>query len=48
MAKVVIIGIDGLDPFLIEKWINYLPNFKRIRANNSFFKIQSTFPPEPV
>ena len=48
MSKVVILGIDGFDPLLVEKWIDYLPNFKEVRNKGSFFTIQSTFPPDSI
>jgi predicted AlkP superfamily phosphohydrolase/phosphomutase len=50
MAKVVIIGIDGLDPFLIEKWSDYLPNFQSlVKYNpNTDIKLESTTPPDSI
>lgn len=29
--KILVIGIDGLSPFLVEKWIDQLPNFRRMK-----------------
>ncbi|MHA1341449.1 MAG: alkaline phosphatase family protein, partial [Promethearchaeota archaeon] len=48
MSKVVLIGIDGLDPFLIKKWIDCLPNFNKITCENSFFITKSTFPYDSI
>jgi len=48
MSKVVIIGIDGLDPFLIDKWREALPNFHSLYNNVSEIIIESTFPPDSI
>ena len=48
MSKVVIIGIDGLDPFLIERWRDVLPNFKSMYNKLSEIIIESTFPPDSI
>ena len=29
--KILVIGIDGLSPILVEKWIDQLPNFRRMK-----------------
>ena len=29
--KILVIGIDGLSPFLVEKWLDQLPNFRRMK-----------------
>ncbi|MEW5693762.1 MAG: alkaline phosphatase family protein [Candidatus Hydrogenedentota bacterium] len=47
--KVVILGIDGFDPFLIEKFLkeNKLPNIKKIIEQNGCFKrLQTILPPQ--
>ena len=43
--KVVIIGLDCLDPNLVDKWIEDLPNFQRLMNEGIFGKIRSTDPP---
>ena len=48
MSKVVIIGIDGLDPLLIDKWKDSLPNFRGLYNNVSDITIESTFPPDSI
>lgn len=48
MSKVVIIGIDGLDPLLIDRWRKSLPNFSSIYNNLSEIIIESTFPPDSI
>ncbi len=47
MQKVVVIGVDGATPDLIDKWIkeDKLPNFKKIRENGVWGKLKSTMPP---
>lgn len=41
--KVLIIGIDSLDPKIINKLINKLPNFKSLKT---FTQLETTIPPE--
>jgi len=48
MSKLVIIGIDGLDPFLIDKWREDLPNFNSLYNDVSEIMIESTFPPDSI
>lgn len=47
MQKVVVIGIDGATPDLMEPWMNEgkLPNFDKIRKNGTWGKLASTIPP---
>jgi predicted AlkP superfamily phosphohydrolase/phosphomutase len=46
--RVVIVGLDGQDPGLTEKWIEagLLPNFARLRANGTFARLGTTLPAE--
>lgn len=46
MSKIVIIGIDGMDRELISKYLNSLPNFKKIIAESPDIKLTSVFPPD--
>ncbi len=48
MSKVAIIGIDGLDPFLLHKWRDELPNFSSMFNDASDISIESTFPPDSI
>lgn len=48
MSKIVIIGIDGLDPFLLTKWRDSLPNFNSMFNDTSDILIESTFPPDSI
>ena len=47
MKKVVLLGIDGATPDLLESWMNEgkLPHFQRIRKNGVWGKLKSTTPP---
>lgn len=46
--RVVIVGLDGQDPELTEKWMNagLLPNFSRLRAQGTFARLGTTLPAE--
>ncbi len=55
MSKIVVIGIDGLDPFLLRKWEKTLPNIHKLCDDNSNLAcrqtgiaIESTFPPDSI
>jgi len=43
--KVLVIGIDGLSPILVEKWINDLPTFKRFKDKGI---LGTSIPPCPA
>ena len=43
--KLLIIGLDGATPNLINKWIDELPNLKEIKRNGIFGNLKSTIPP---
>ena len=47
MSKIVVIGVDGGDPELFNKWINEkkLPIFEKIKQNGVSGKLKSTTPP---
>ncbi|MBN2602551.1 MAG: alkaline phosphatase family protein [Candidatus Thermoplasmatota archaeon] len=47
MRKVIVIGIDGADPNLLQKWIGQgrLPTFKKLQEKGSWGKMKSTIPP---
>ncbi len=48
MPKVVIIGIDGFDPFLLDRFRGSLPNLSMLYNNVSDILIESTFPPDSI
>jgi len=43
--KILIIGLDGASPDLIERWMDGLPNLKKIKENGVFGSLNSTIPP---
>ncbi len=44
-SKVVIIGLDSAPPELVfDKWLDYLPNIKRLVSNGIYGKLESTIP----
>ena len=46
--RVVIVGLDGQDPELTDKWMNegLLPNFSRLRQAGCFARLGTTLPAE--
>lgn len=46
--KLVIIGFDGMDPDLTERWIkeNRLPNLAKLRAQGGLHRLETTHSPE--
>ena len=46
MSKVVVIGIDGMDRGMVEKFQNDMPNFRKIKSGNPTIKMKSIFPPD--
>lgn len=46
--RVVIIGIDGLDTGIIDKYLDVLPNFKKIKEQGVLSKFKTVFPADSV
>ncbi|MCG2829232.1 alkaline phosphatase family protein [Methanothermobacter sp. K4] len=44
--KVVVIGIDGLDRELLNKFEEFLPNFRILKENSPNIRLKSVFPPD--
>jgi len=46
--KIVILGIDGMDPFLLKKFVyeGNMPNFLKLIHKGSFKKMRSSIPPQ--
>ncbi|MHA2336504.1 MAG: alkaline phosphatase family protein [Candidatus Hodarchaeales archaeon] len=44
-TKVLVIGLDGASPNLIESWKDELPNLKSIMESGVWGKLESTIPP---
>jgi predicted AlkP superfamily phosphohydrolase/phosphomutase len=43
--KLMVLGIDGMEPSLYRKWKDELPNLRRIEEYGGFAELESTFPP---
>lgn len=48
MKKVVLIGIDGMDFNLFERWQDDLPNLKKIYREGTGRPLESIFPPDSI
>lgn len=48
MERVMIIGIDALDPSQLLKFKDSLPNFRRMMEESPTFKMKSVFPPDTI
>jgi predicted AlkP superfamily phosphohydrolase/phosphomutase len=44
--KVVVLGFDGVDPDLVTKWLDHLPNIERLSETGTFTLLGTTNPPE--
>lgn len=46
--KFIVVAMDGLDPLLLEQWMNegVLPNFSRLRAQGDFKPLGTSIPPQ--
>jgi predicted AlkP superfamily phosphohydrolase/phosphomutase len=48
MARLVVIGIDGMDPYVFEKTQAELPHLSRILKTGCFKHCNSVFPPDSI
>lgn len=48
MTRVMVIGIDSLDPVLLERFAHELPNFTSLRGASPEMKLESIFPPDSI
>lgn len=48
MSRLVILGIDALDPDLVERWEADLPNISKIMKAGHFRRLESTKPPDSI
>jgi predicted AlkP superfamily phosphohydrolase/phosphomutase len=46
--RLCVIGIDALDPDLLQKWKADLPTFRRLMEQGGWARLQSTFPPDSI
>jgi predicted AlkP superfamily phosphohydrolase/phosphomutase len=44
--KVIVLGVDGMDPGFVERHWDDLPNLNRLRQRDSFSRLQTTTPPQ--
>lgn len=44
--KVIVLGIDGMDPDFLERYWDSLPNLKRLRDTGSFERLGTALPPQ--
>jgi predicted AlkP superfamily phosphohydrolase/phosphomutase len=44
--KVIVLGVDGMDPGFVERHWNVLPNLARLRQRGSFTRLGTTTPPQ--
>jgi predicted AlkP superfamily phosphohydrolase/phosphomutase len=44
--KVIVIGVDGMDPRFVERHWSDLPNLAALRREGSFSRLQTTTPPQ--
>jgi predicted AlkP superfamily phosphohydrolase/phosphomutase len=48
VSRIIVLGIDALDPGLLERWKSDLPNFARIMEEGYFAPLESTMPPDSI
>ena len=46
IPKVIVLGIDGMDPGFVERHWGDLPNLARLRRRGSFSRLATTMPPQ--
>jgi len=44
--KVIVLGIDGMDPAFVERHWDALPNLKALRDTGYFGRLRTTYPPQ--
>ncbi len=46
VKRVVVLGLDGLDPVLVNRWMSkgHMPNFKALKEEGTFNSLQTTYP----
>jgi predicted AlkP superfamily phosphohydrolase/phosphomutase len=48
VSKLVVIGIDALDPVLLERWKDDLPAFHKLMEQGYYARLESTMPPDSI
>jgi predicted AlkP superfamily phosphohydrolase/phosphomutase len=44
--KLIVIGVDGMDPGFVERHWNSLPNLRKLKADGYFGRLETTTPPQ--
>ncbi len=44
--KVIVLGVDGMDPGFVERHWTWLPNLNRLRTQGGFQRLKTTTPPQ--
>lgn len=48
MKRILIIGLDGASPRLVQRWADELPHLQRLKERGAFGTLQSVVPPRSV
>ncbi len=48
MSRLALLGFDGLDPELVERWLGDLPNLSELMSEGIHGKLESTYPPTTI
>jgi predicted AlkP superfamily phosphohydrolase/phosphomutase len=48
MTRLIIIGIDGMDPYVFENLERHCPNLSRLKQEHTYKRSASTFPPDSI
>jgi len=48
VSRLIVLGIDALDPVLLERWRDDLPNFSRLMEQGYWARLESTMPPDSI
>jgi len=48
LSRVLVIGIDGMEPGLVERWWDEMPNLRRLRDEGAYRRMKSVYPPDSI
>ncbi len=48
MGRILILGLDGASPHLVRRWLDDLPNLRRLIAGGAFGTLESVVPPRSI
>lgn len=46
--RLIILGFDGLDPDMLDRLMDHMPNFRRLTEDGIYTRMQSTFPHDSI